>query len=159
MSQKVESIGSKAAIDFIQDKIGSKVNLGTKLRAYGIQENGSPIAIAIFCNPLEKEAQSQYTTELSYLHVEDSDQAKSLLTHFMELKRTVDFFTRAVPDNQVEVFASLGMNLTSRVFDSEITPDRFYEWRNPKYRSYIYKITSTIDSNYYYGRHGTWDNR
>lgn len=34
----------------------------------------------------------------------------------------------------------------------EIPGDRIYEWRNPRVKFYAYKITSTRDDGYYYGR-------
>lgn len=37
----------------------------------------------------------------------------------------------------------------------EIPGDRIYEWHNPKFKFYTYKITSKTDDNYYYGRHRT----
>lgn len=41
-------------------------------------------------------------------------------------------------------------------YHTEVVPgDRVYEWHNPAFRFYTYKITSTIDDGYYYGRHGT----
>lgn len=41
-------------------------------------------------------------------------------------------------------------------YHKEVRPgDRLYEWHNPKFRFYTYKITSSVDDSYYYGRHRT----
>src|SRR5699024_12812254 len=40
----------------------------------------------------------------------------------------------------------------------EIPGDRIYEWHNPKFKFYTYKITSKTDDNNYYGRHRTTRN-
>lgn len=49
----------------------------------------------------------------------------------------------------VELFKRSGYHLET------IPGDRVYEWNNPQFKFYTYVITSTEDSNYYYGRHRT----
>lgn len=38
----------------------------------------------------------------------------------------------------------------------EIAGDRIYEWLNPSVRFYTYRITSSVDEKYYYGRRVIW---
>jgi hypothetical protein len=51
--------------------------------------------------------------------------------------------------SNIELFKRAGYHL------EEIPGDRLYEWRNPKFKFYTYKISSTVDDNYYFGRHKT----
>lgn len=51
--------------------------------------------------------------------------------------------------SNIELFKRSGYHLEA------IPGDRLYEWRNPAHRYYTYKITSSIDESYYYGRHRT----
>lgn len=126
--------------------------LGKKPRAFGIRQGDVLTAAAIFCNPRTREAQSAYTTELLVLEAQDESQVIELVQHFMSLPKTIDFFVSSeASSHHPEAFEAAGMSYR---FVEGI--GQVHEWHNPSFRSYTYRITSTADDGYYYGRHGTW---
>ena len=146
----VVNLSLEEASDFIQENSSVQLDeLGKRPQALGLIEDGKLIAAAVFCNPRTREDQALYTTELFRLECQDSEQAATLISHFASIPKTVDFFLRPSSlDFQLDSPAEIGMELSAL--------DQVYEWRDPDFSSYVYRITSTADDGYYYGRHGTW---
>lgn len=147
---QVTALSLEEATDFIRNNSPVLLDeLGKRPQAFGLFEDDRLVAAAVFCNPRTREDQARYTTELFRLECQDSKQALVLISHFASLPKTVDFFLKASSlDFQLDSAAQIGMDLSAL--------NQVYEWRNPNFSSYVYRITSTADDGYYYGRHGTW---
>lgn len=129
---------------------------GKRPRAFGLFSDDGLIAAMVISNPRTREFQSLYTTELLALVAEPSQTLASeehLLRHFMDLPKSMDLFAQeSVPGINTADLESLGM---ATLGGTDTDRPRLYEWHNPRFLYYTYRISSTADGGYYLGRHGT----
>ena len=131
---------------------------GKNQQCFGLFYEGALVAVAIFCNPRTGDKQREYTTELLRIafnkDVRVQGATSKLIEYFMKLPTSVDFFTyQDTSDETADIYELSGMSLVER--DEIITECSIYEWHNPTFRFYTYRISSTVDDSYYYGRHQT----
>ena len=157
---EVQAISNDIADKFIEanHRHGNEKYAGNR-KNIGLTLNGALLAVVSFSNPRTKAKQNQYQQELVRMTFKKGVRviggASKLIKYYIDTYKPRNFFTyQTTTGENTAVYEKSGMILISQ----EKHGDKVYEYENPEYVHYVYKIESTNDDDYryYIGRHSLY---